>query len=374
MSKTTLPARVEPTPPGGLQPTGDPESPLALASPLFDQMSRTAVSAKVDKVLRAPAKATAEIDILPTGEVYMSHVHMRRRLNDAFGPMGWGLRPLSKISHDPQTHDMYREYALVANGSVVAVAVGSTKYHPNNERMDFADAAEAVRSNALTRCCKDLGIGSECWDRQWCEDWKDKHAVHVAVTVRRWDRNAQAYKEETKGQWRRITAKPFYKELDIMADSPNYERWQKQRKAWQAERDARRREKRADVVEDDPVPSGGGESSRARAAAPPRNVTPAREPERPRSTADNTTPAATTIKPADRGFYIRQMTASRDQRIPHRIVMRDGTEYCTYHKSYFDELSKIFAAQQKVKIFTETKVDARGQRHVHVHEWQVLDA
>jgi hypothetical protein len=39
-----------------------------------------------------------------------------------------------------------------------------------------------VKSNALMRCCKDLGIASELWDPAFIRKWKAKNAVEVWAT------------------------------------------------------------------------------------------------------------------------------------------------------------------------------------------------
>jgi hypothetical protein len=138
-------------------------------------------------------------DILPTGEVYVSQVHYRRLLNRVFGPGGWALVPRGPFAMQGNT--ITREYALVGpGGRFISEAIGETEYQPNNARMSYASACEAAKSNALTRCCKDLGIASECWDRRWCDRWIAKHAVKV------WRKGV------TKPQWRRRDATPWYDE------------------------------------------------------------------------------------------------------------------------------------------------------------------
>jgi len=111
-----------------------------------------------------------ELDILPTGDVYLSQVGYRRRLNKAFGPGGWALVPRSGIKILGNL--MAREYALFAEGRFISEAIGEQEYFENNPRMSHATAAESVKSNALVRCCKDLGIASDCWDRKFNEDFK----------------------------------------------------------------------------------------------------------------------------------------------------------------------------------------------------------
>jgi len=137
-------------------------------------------------------------DVLPTGEVYVSQVHYRRKLNKVFGPGGWALVPRGPYVKQGAT--LIREYALVVNGRFVSEATGEGDYHETNSRMSYASTAEAVKSNALTRCCKDLGIGWECWDKRFCERYKREHCVKV------WRKSQKA------PQWRRGDAEPWYDE------------------------------------------------------------------------------------------------------------------------------------------------------------------
>jgi hypothetical protein len=54
---------------------------------------------------------------------------------------------------------------------------------------------EAIKSNALTRCCKDLGIASELWDPVFIYEWKKKSTSTVFCTHQR--------TKEKKRLWRR---------------------------------------------------------------------------------------------------------------------------------------------------------------------------
>jgi hypothetical protein len=42
-------------------------------------------------------------------------------------------------------------------------------------------AIESAKSNALMRCCKDLGIASELWDRRFVRKWKSARAQEIWV-------------------------------------------------------------------------------------------------------------------------------------------------------------------------------------------------
>ena len=131
----------------------------------------------------------------------MPEIKYRRVLNKAFGPGAWGLAPRSETNVGPKI--VSREYALVCQGRyvlfslsilnvpsfpwlsvawitcrhqslsiyyfvmlmielyrLVAIARGEQEYY---DPSGIPTATEACKSNALMRCCKDLGIASELW-------------------------------------------------------------------------------------------------------------------------------------------------------------------------------------------------------------------
>jgi hypothetical protein len=130
-----------------------PENVLArfpgLSAQRFSDAQKATLEQKIDP---------GDIDILPTGELYVSQVRYRRILNNAFGPGGWGLVPTGDFQQDAGT--LCREYSLFAEGRFVSSAIGEADFQPNNPRYSKATAAESLKSNALTRCCKDLLVAS----------------------------------------------------------------------------------------------------------------------------------------------------------------------------------------------------------------------
>lgn len=162
-----------------------------LAAEPFSKTAIAILTEKVDEDM---------LDILPTGEVYLSQVHYRRRLNEAFGPGGWGVRPIGPVAM--KDNHIMREYALFVNGRFVAQAAGEADYIPNNPRMSYATATEACKSNAIMRLCKDIGIASECWDRRFTENFKKERCVQVK----------RSGKYRNPYQWRLKDAEPFFDE------------------------------------------------------------------------------------------------------------------------------------------------------------------
>ena len=56
-----------------------------------------------------------------------------------------------------------REYALYCLGRFVSQSVGEHTFY-TKLNLSYGKAVESAKSNALMRCCKDLGIASELWD------------------------------------------------------------------------------------------------------------------------------------------------------------------------------------------------------------------
>lgn len=82
------------------------------------------------------------------------------------------LIPLSSFfspfeADDENVQLVLREFALFARGRFVAQAYGEHTVYFRGQ-LTYGKAFESARSNALMRCCKDLGIASELWDPQVC--------------------------------------------------------------------------------------------------------------------------------------------------------------------------------------------------------------
>jgi hypothetical protein len=111
-----------------------------------------------------------DVEITPDGLLFLPEIKYRRVLNRAFGPGGWGLAPRSKTEVTGKT--VTREYALICMGRLVAVARGEQDYfNPDG----ITTAIEGCKSNAMMRCCKDLGIASELWDPVFINQFKKKY-------------------------------------------------------------------------------------------------------------------------------------------------------------------------------------------------------
>ncbi|CAI2165889.1 18036_t:CDS:2 [Funneliformis geosporum] len=145
----------------------------------FFGLSTKAFPKEAADILLAPIKVE-DVECKPDGMLYLPEIKYRRILNKAFGPGGWGLAPRGDNSVSPRT--ISREFALICHGRLVSVARGEQEYF---DPSGLATAAEGAKSNALMRCCKDLGIASELWDptfirdfkKQYCEEYFCEHVT-----------------------------------------------------------------------------------------------------------------------------------------------------------------------------------------------------
>ncbi|KAJ1979238.1 hypothetical protein H4R34_002906 [Dimargaris verticillata] len=139
---------------------------------------------EVSQVLMAPVEAN-DVEMKADGLIYLPEIKYRRILNRAFGPGGWGLAPRGPHTVGPT--NVSREYALICRGRFVSQARGEQDYFNAD---GIATAAEGCKSNALMRCCKDLGIASELWDPVFIRQFKKDYCVmemaeHVTKKTKR---------------------------------------------------------------------------------------------------------------------------------------------------------------------------------------------
>lgn len=117
-----------------------------------------------------------DIEIKPDGLIYLPEIKYRRILNKGFGAGGWGLVPRSETIVTSKL--VTREYGLVCHGQLVSVARGEQDYFSD---AGIPTATEGCKSNALMRCCKDLGVGSELWDPVFIKKFKTTQCVEKFV-------------------------------------------------------------------------------------------------------------------------------------------------------------------------------------------------
>ncbi|KAF2210553.1 hypothetical protein CERZMDRAFT_28768, partial [Cercospora zeae-maydis SCOH1-5] len=143
-----------------------------------------------------------DIEIKPDGIVYLPEIKYRRRLNQAFGPGGWGLVPRGETIVTSKI--VTREYGLVCGGRLISIARGEQQYFDPD---GIPTATEGCKSNALMRCCKDLGIASELWDPRFIRKFMREMAREVMVehvTTKKRRKHFMRKDDELKYPWKEI--------------------------------------------------------------------------------------------------------------------------------------------------------------------------
>src|SRR5262245_65607405 len=125
----------------------------------------------------AEAVDPRDVEIKPDGIVFLPGVAYRRILTRAFGAGGWAIAPRSPARYMKDNNIVVYHGALFVLGRFVAEAVGECFYRDNNPNMSYASCVEGAKTDALSRCCKDLGMATELWDATWREAWKKQHAT-----------------------------------------------------------------------------------------------------------------------------------------------------------------------------------------------------
>lgn len=139
----------------------------------FEGMATEAFPEAARKVL-AEGVNPHDVEIKPDGIVFLPGVAYRRILTRAFGAGGWALAPRSPSR--VMGNIVVYHGALFCLGRFVAEAVGECFYREGNSNMSYASCVEGAKTDALSRCCKDLGVATEMWDANWREKWKAEFA------------------------------------------------------------------------------------------------------------------------------------------------------------------------------------------------------
>lgn len=145
----------------------------------FHGLSKEAFSKEAQEILTAELPAD-DIEITPDGLLYLPEIKYRRILNRSFGAGAWGLAPRGEtlIQSSGIGGLLTREYGLVIHGRLVSIARGEQTFFKDS---GIPTATEGCKSNALMRCCKDLGIASELWDPRFIRKFKKKFCENIFV-------------------------------------------------------------------------------------------------------------------------------------------------------------------------------------------------
>jgi hypothetical protein len=155
--------------------SSSPEFPSPVLSNPFWGISMQKFSEETCKILLSPLNPK-DVEIKPDGYLYLPEIKYRKVLNLAFKPGGWALLPRGPHYFNQDKTAVSRDYALYVGGRFVS---GSSGEHDLFGLKGMSTSLEATKSNAIMRCCKDIGIASELWDPEFIIDWRIKYAKQV---------------------------------------------------------------------------------------------------------------------------------------------------------------------------------------------------
>ncbi|KAK4570430.1 hypothetical protein LTR86_002510 [Recurvomyces mirabilis] len=167
----------------------------------YHGLSSTPFTAEQADILQQEIKAD-DIEVKPDGIIYLPEIKYRRILNRAFGPGGWGLAPRGETIVTAKV--VTREYGLVAGGRLISIARGEQQYFDPD---GIPTATEGCKSNALMRCCKDLGIASELWDPRFIKRYLREQAREMVVehqTTKKRRKHWMRVDDEVRFPWKEV--------------------------------------------------------------------------------------------------------------------------------------------------------------------------
>ena len=119
------------------------------------------------------------VEIRPhDGIIYISHMALRERLWDVFGP-GQVAEICRERSIRNDSNEIAVDLVLMVRGVWVSEGIGTSKYFPNNPKGSFGDTIEAAWSDALRRCCKKFGVGVQVWRPAFVREWLERCATEL---------------------------------------------------------------------------------------------------------------------------------------------------------------------------------------------------
>lgn len=114
--------------------------------------------------------------------LYLEHEALRNRLSNVLGLGQWKQvirrnweEEFTSGNPPSVSKRIYIDMVLLVRGCVVAEAIGNGVYMPKNPRDTYGDGFEKAKTNAFRLCCKEWGLGLQCYSKDWCEAFKARY-------------------------------------------------------------------------------------------------------------------------------------------------------------------------------------------------------
>lgn len=163
----------------------------------FSAGSRLVLTAEEEAILLADVPID-EIQVKhnKAGTIFVHWTFYAKRLNRVFHVGQWVCQPVPGSAYSKIGKQINREFALYIRGNAIAGAMGNCDYIESNQEMSYADAAEGCRGNALMRCCKQIGIALELWDKRFARKFREEYCEQDEKG--RWWRKDEPKEQESR--------------------------------------------------------------------------------------------------------------------------------------------------------------------------------
>lgn len=162
--------------------------------------------------------------------IYISHAHLRQRLNKVLG-IGAAV-PIRrrewaeefkywKDGANKTGVRVYVDMVLLVRGCVVGEAIGDAVYYPDNAKTNYSDALESAKSAAFRRCAKEFGVGLQAWMKEWVVGWKSRQKGLGRTP------EAREVKSPTEVRVGAPTPRAAAKTSDLVPQGPTEEQWKR---------------------------------------------------------------------------------------------------------------------------------------------------
>lgn len=189
MTAAAVPAEKPPEPPrAGPQSIPGVAAPPAIDPELFTA-DAPAFPAKVCEALAAPVDP-AVVEVRPfDGLLYVPWIHYQRVLLAAFGPGGYRMVPRGPVRTEGNVITWQKALFVRVPGEMKFQFIKEAKGECRMQGgMTAGNAAEGAHSDALVKCCKELGVFMELFDPSWRRAWEAKYRPQhdKAVKAAQW--------------------------------------------------------------------------------------------------------------------------------------------------------------------------------------------
>ncbi|KAI6654856.1 hypothetical protein LOD99_2735 [Oopsacas minuta] len=117
------------------------------------------------------------------GSLYVPSSYYPDLLNKTFGIGGWNIIPISEpsfIQNPDGSRIVSREFGLYISGRFMMMAIGDGPwYTPSGYKSGLVYAFEFAKREALTSCCRELGIAKVLYNEDFVNKWRSENAEQI---------------------------------------------------------------------------------------------------------------------------------------------------------------------------------------------------